>query len=232
LVCILKQTAEQSNQNNHLMRRIIMQKLRTMFSILMTNQSDMVPTSPIYVSFNINPDMPNGGPGSGFVTDETGRTHNVTSTLPEDAAYSPLWWVSVYDNADFDDVSDLASAQSANILASGVANVNCPIVFIDKNTSVENDEGSILLTYELDQNYPNPFNPSTQIDFAIVKNGRTTLRIFNILGEQVAELVNEPLQPGNYTVQWNAQNAASRLYFYTLQTGSFKMTKKILLSSI
>jgi len=196
---------------------------------LMTNEMDMVPTSPIYVTFNINPDLPGGGPGSGFVTDETGRTHNVASTLPEDAAYSPLWWVSVYDNADFSNVSDLASAQAANILASGVANVNCPIVFIDKSTSVENEEGSIPLTYKLDQNYPNPFNPSTQINFAIVKSGRTTLRIFNILGEQVAELVNEPLQPGNYTVQWNAQDAASGLYFYTLQTGSFKLTKKMML---
>jgi len=191
---------------------------------------DMVPTSPIYVTFNINPDMPGGGPGSGFVTEEaTGRTHNVASTLPEDASYSPLWWVSVYDNADFENVSDLASAQAANILAGGVANVNCPIVFIDKSTSVESLEGSIPLTYKLDQNYPNPFNPSTQIEFAVVKNEQVALTVFNILGEKVAELVNDRLQPGNYTVNWNAQNQASGLYFYTLQTGSFKLTKKMML---
>jgi len=98
---------------------------------LMTNESDMVPTSPIFVTFNINPDQPGGGPGSGFVTDETtGRTHNVASTLPEDAAYSPLWWVSVYDNADFPSVHDRATALKAKVLAPGAATVNCPIVFI------------------------------------------------------------------------------------------------------
>ena len=87
---------------------------------LMTNLSDMVPVSPIFVSFNINPNDPNGGPPSGFKTEmATGRTHNVTATLPEDASYSPLWMVNIYDNSDFNKVHDLASAQSANILVNG-----------------------------------------------------------------------------------------------------------------
>ena len=88
-----------------------------------------VPVSPIYVAFNINPDKEGGGPASGFVT-ETGsdQTHNVIATLPGDKAYSPLWTVNVYDNADFESVSDLASATAANILATGVATVNCPVV--------------------------------------------------------------------------------------------------------
>jgi hypothetical protein len=58
----------------------------------------------------------------------TEQAHNVVATLPSDDTYSPLWFVNVYDNADFDSVSDLSSAQGANILAVGVANVNCPIV--------------------------------------------------------------------------------------------------------
>ena len=68
---------------------------------LMVDESDMVPLSPIYVTFNINPDQAGGGPASGFVTDpQTGRSHNVTATLPMDDDYSPLWCVNVYDNAD------------------------------------------------------------------------------------------------------------------------------------
>lgn len=90
-----------------------------------------VPLSPIYVSFNINPDMMGGGPPSGFVTEMGNeQTHNVVATLPMDAAYSPLWSVNVYDNADFMNVSNLSEAQMANILATGVATVNCPIVSI------------------------------------------------------------------------------------------------------
>ena len=86
-----------------------------------------VPVSPIYVTFNAN-----GMPPSGFVMEEgTAQTHNVVATVPSDDDYSPLWLVSVYDNADFDSVSDLASAEAANILAAGVATVNCPVVSVE-----------------------------------------------------------------------------------------------------
>lgn len=90
-----------------------------------------VPVSPIYVTFNLDPDPadPASGPPSGFVTEADGvQTHNVVATVPADAGYSPLWLVSVYGNADFDAVSDLSSAQAAARLADGVATVNCPIV--------------------------------------------------------------------------------------------------------
>lgn len=96
---------------------------------LSANGSDTVPVSPIYVTFNINPNQPNGGPGSGFRI-ETGsqQTHNVPSTLPGEAGYSPLWLVSVYDNADWPMVRDLNSVLNAKILAAAVATVNCPVV--------------------------------------------------------------------------------------------------------
>lgn len=90
-----------------------------------------VPVSPIYVTFNVNPDQPKGGPGSGFRAESNSvQTHNVPATLPGDAGYSPLWSVDVYDNADWAKVSNLDTAQSAKLLGPGVANVNCPIVFV------------------------------------------------------------------------------------------------------
>jgi hypothetical protein len=95
--------------------------------------NDMVPLSPIYVTFNVNPDPndPNSGPPSGFMSEQGNmQTHNVVATIPSDNSYSPLWMVNVYDNADFSNVSNLSTAQSANILATGVANVNCPIVSV------------------------------------------------------------------------------------------------------
>jgi hypothetical protein len=90
-----------------------------------------VPLSPIYVTFNRNPGQDGGGPASGFVTEDDGaQTHNVVATVPGDDSYSSLWLVNVYDNADFETVSDLGSATDATQLAAGVATVNCPVVSV------------------------------------------------------------------------------------------------------
>lgn len=90
-----------------------------------------VPTSPIYVCFNINPSEAGGGPASGFKTETgTDQTHNVVATVPSNASYSPLWLVNAYDNADFENVDDLGTAQSAASAGTGLATVNCPVVSI------------------------------------------------------------------------------------------------------
>jgi hypothetical protein len=84
------------------------------------------------VTFNVNPDQPSGGPASGFRTEPNShQTHNVPATLPGDEGYSPLWLVTVYDNADFPSVRDLDTASKAKVLAPGAAIVNCPIVFVE-----------------------------------------------------------------------------------------------------
>ncbi|MCF8265124.1 MAG: T9SS type A sorting domain-containing protein, partial [Melioribacteraceae bacterium] len=88
------------------------------------------------------------------------------------------------------------------------------------------------LKYELFDNYPNPFNPVTTIRFSLpaFDNLHTTsLRIFNILGEQVAELVNSELSPGVHTVTFDANNLSSGIYFYRLETTSFSELKKMIL---
>jgi hypothetical protein len=90
-----------------------------------------VPISEILVTFNINPDQPNGGPDSGFLMESGSlQTHNVVQTIPTDSDYSPLWDVDVYDNVDFGNVNNWATATSSNILAVGVALVNCPVVSV------------------------------------------------------------------------------------------------------
>lgn len=92
---------------------------------------DQVPTSPIFVTFNINPDEDGGGPPSGFMTEPgTSQTHNVIATDPDDAGYSPLWEVMPYDNASFDMVTDLMSAINAPGFGTA-ALVNCPVVFME-----------------------------------------------------------------------------------------------------
>ena len=95
---------------------------------MLTAVSGKVPLSPIYVMFNDN----SAGPSSGFMTETgTDQTHNVVATIPSSPDYSPLWSVNVVDNADFANVMDLSSAQSANILDMNVATVNCPVVVVN-----------------------------------------------------------------------------------------------------
>ncbi len=100
---------------------------------LVTTGSGAVPLSPIYVSFNINPGQNGGGPESGFKAEPNtnpAQTHNVVTTIPTDAGYSPLWSVNIYDNAAFGSVKDFTTATAASLLAPNAANVNCPIVYI------------------------------------------------------------------------------------------------------
>jgi surface antigen len=84
-------------------------------------------------------------------------------------------------------------------------------------------------SFELEQNYPNPFNPSTTIRYQIPVSSKVILRIYNVLGQEMATLVNEQKESGHYSVIWNALNIPSGVYFYRMQAGSFTQTKRILL---
>jgi len=83
--------------------------------------------------------------------------------------------------------------------------------------------------YSLGQNYPNPFNPSTTIEFSLPQADFVTLKIYNILGEEVATLVSEKLSAGNHKHEWNAGNLASGVYLYTIKAGEFQGVKKMIL---
>jgi hypothetical protein len=84
-------------------------------------------------------------------------------------------------------------------------------------------------TYALSQNYPNPFNPSTVIRYGLPAAGMTTLKVYNILGQEVATLVNEVQPAGTYTVRFNASSLSSGVYFFRILSGSFSAVKKMVL---
>ena len=81
----------------------------------------------------------------------------------------------------------------------------------------------------LSQNYPNPFNPTTNIEFSLPENSFVKLKVFDITGKEVAELVNENLTPGSFRYEFNAKNLPSGLYFYKLETEKFSETKKMII---
>ncbi|MFA6946898.1 MAG: T9SS type A sorting domain-containing protein [Pedobacter sp.] len=93
---------------------------------------------------------------------------------------------------------------------------------------VEN-EGQQVTEYALTQNYPNPFNPSTQIKFALKEAGFVTLKVYDVLGKEVATLVKGDYTSGSYNVSFDASGLSSGIYFYRLESGSFVQTNKMML---
>jgi hypothetical protein len=97
-------------------------------------------------------------------------------------------------------------------------------------TSVVKEKNSMdPHNYNLYQNYPNPFNPATTISFSIPNQELVSIKVYNILGAQVATLLNEVKSPGNYSVRFDARNLSSGIYFYELNTPNYRNIKKMIL---
>ena len=97
------------------------------------------------------------------------------------------------------------------------------------NTHIDYPVQTIPKEYHLSQNYPNPFNPTTTIEFTLSYSDFVTLKIFNVLGEEIETLAAEKLSSGTHQYNWNAGGRASGVYFYRLEAGDFSQTKKLLL---
>lgn len=96
-------------------------------------------------------------------------------------------------------------------------------------TGVSHNNNNIPGTYKLAQNYPNPFNPVTNISYSIPKAGNVKLAVYDVLGREIASLVNEYKTAGNYSVNFNAENLASGIYVYRIESGDFTAAKKMML---
>lgn len=108
--------------------------------------------------------------------------------------------------------------------------VNVDFVQLIKETisSVRSDRNKLPQGFALEQNYPNPFNPATAINFSVGKLSHVELTVYNVLGQKVAMLINQRMQPGSYRVTWNAANIPSGLYFYTMKVDNLKVTRKMM----
>jgi len=102
------------------------------------------------------------------------------------------------------------------------------IKYVQTPTSLDDEENSIA-SFSLEQNYPNPFNPTTNIRYQVSSNTQVSLKVYDVLGNEVATLVNDYREAGSYEVNWNASNLSSGIYFYKLQSSSFVDTKKMIL---
>jgi hypothetical protein len=110
---------------------------------------------------------------------------------------------------------DNSGAGAAWVYSSGPQDVLC--------------SGELPKGFALEQNYPNPFNPMTKIRYDLPKQSVVTLKLYNLLGQEVATLVNEEMKPGSYDAMWDATGFSSGVYFYRLTAGTSTQTKKLLL---
>lgn len=124
---------------------------------------------------------------------------------------------------------DLPSGDGCVDITSGTMQANLPNMCILGTVVVgtENQHNGVPKEFALSQNYPNPFNPSTIINYQLPKSSYVKLTIFDVIGRELNVLVDEKQNAGTYEVKWDAANYPSGVYFYTIQAGDFKQTKKM-----
>lgn len=173
----------------------------------------------------------------------SGLSYNDLYTIKYDSSGTKIWedmYRRLSNSQQF--IADIAVEPATGILyvagsfMYSVQNADYLILKYASVTGVENEKGFTLSSYLLNQNYPNPFNPSTKIKYTIasetisgVEGSRVQLKVFDVLGNEVATLVDENKSVGSYEVELNASELTSGVYFYKLQAGSYSETKKMIL---
>lgn len=100
--------------------------------------------------------------------------------------------------------------------------------FTSEITSSDNSVNQPV-SFSLSQNYPNPFNPETRINYSVAEDGNVSIKLFSILGEEITVMVNEFHRAGNYTISFSGSHISSGIYYYTLNSGSYSATRKMIL---
>ena len=187
-------------------------------------------TGELWASAGNSANLPNGYPGDvTSYSPQTWYAYNVTSKTITD---SLKWNISVKGSVD-DRPRAIAFSPNGN-----TAYVGCfssAGYYVEKftnphpYTAVKQENPGVVANYTLSQNYPNPFNPSTEINYSVVKPGFVTLKVYDLLGKEVATLVNQNQSSGNFTVNFNANKLASGTYIYQLNVNGVVMSKKMTL---
>jgi hypothetical protein len=170
----------------------------------------------------------------------TGRSDNDFATVKYNSA-GVQQWVSRYNGpgSQYDQVAAITLDESGNVYVTGtssrglydydqITGIFTTIKYTQSPTFVNEHSQSTPNNFALEQNYPNPFNPSTVISYQLPVNSMVSLKIYDLLGREIATLVNEEQSAGWKEVKWNASAFSSGFYFYKLQTGNFVDVKKML----
>jgi len=180
-------------------------------------------------SVNNAPDRPNQFPGA--KTSWRGNTWYAYNTTIDQVVDSIKW---VFRNPTVDErPRAIAFSVGGDTAYVGCFNssVNPAVqMFVRRTTSVaEKDPVNIPEGYSLSQNYPNPFNPTTEIKFSIARTGLTTIKVYNVLGREVATLLNDNLFAGHHSIRFDASDLPSGTYIYELRSSGVRLTQKMVL---
>jgi len=162
------------------------------------------------------------------VTMENSRFNVYLSRSTDDGiTWSPSICVNdsdfVYNRNNYADVSVKSNGGIDTVLVTWTKYRNA------STTGISQQENVIPSDFNLSQNFPNPFNPTTTISFSIPKQNHVSLKVYDVLGNEVGTLVNEEKEIGVYSVYFNASQLASGIYFYQIKAGAFNQIKKMLL---
>jgi hypothetical protein len=167
------------------------------------------------------------------VPDSTFLDPDIGDTLTYQATGLPSWLsfdaqTHTFQGTPTQTVRLVSIGITVNDLFLASASTTLRVTVVTPTTNVD-DLSTLPTEYGLSQNYPNPFNPTTNIRFEIVDLEFVSLKIFDVLGREVATLMNEEKPKGNYNVTWDASHMPSGVYFYHLTTDNFSQVKKMLL---
>lgn len=171
-----------------------------------------------------------GGSGDNFINtifNDSAATAIGSGTAPFTGSFRPETPLTVFNNTAVNGLWVFSASDNANA-DQGTLRAWCLVLTY---TSLVGGIHTVEIPnyYSLEQNYPNPFNPATNIKYTIPKISAVTLKIYDVVGREVAMLVNETKQPGVYTVDFNASNLASGIYFYKIEAGDYSAVKKMML---
>ena len=172
-----------------------------------------------------------------FVTGLSAGTGSMDDivTIKYDQFGNELWVNRFNSPANLNDVANNISLDNyGNVIVSGfltsaAGGMDFGVIKFSQLTSVNSMSEENASLYLLTQNYPNPFNPVTHFEFGISKVEFVSLRVYNVIGNEVAVLVNEMREPGYYTVEFDGSKLTSGIYFYKITAGNITETKRMLL---
>jgi hypothetical protein len=151
----------------------------------------------------------------------SGEKYNYGFVLKPLIEYPPVQdltvlWTSDYPDSSFRPILEITSPELPDTVVTWII------------TSVEQDNLIEISNFQLSQNYPNPFNPNTIIKYSIAKESFVTIKVYDILGKEIATLVDERKLRGNYSMVFNSNNLSSGIYYYRLISGTYSETKKMI----
>ena len=155
-----------------------------------------------------------------MITSPTGEFISIASNQ----TISKSFTLTNYNNIE--DLSFLVFVQNTSTLEVYQAE---EATYSELSTTGVNDDESLNQAFKLEQNFPNPFNPTTKISFSIPSSQFSTLKVYDILGKEVETLIQRNLVPGNYEATFDASNLPSGIYIFTLNSGQFSQSRKMLL---